>query len=572
MPRIQGAKPTPAQQLRWMLQARMHLVWIATGEERRVEREVSAVARQLGCETVLWSCASGLSDARTGEQLADAIDTVNPAVIFDKIKAGHTVRRKKTGDDGKPQLDPISGEVAEEDVAVPTVWVLRDLDDWLGEPVLRRALKDLTRDLQDRMGEEKKVIASHWQWIVVLSQSSDVPAGLRSWVNTLEWPLPTREELGLVLDRFRAYKALGEKPALIDAAAGLAVDDAADAFAYSIASVKAIDPAVVTGRKKAIIDRSGVLTWFDADPRGLDALGGLDLLKTWLSERALALTPEAREYGLPAPKGVFLTGPPGNGKSLTAKAVAAAWGGLPLLRMDMGALKGGIVGQSEQRIRGALRTAEAVAPCVLWIDEIEKGLAGSMGYSGDSGVSADQLGTLLTWLQEHEGAVFVVATSNDPIKLPPELTRKGRFDEIFFVDLPGKTDRASILLASLNRVAKPSLGAKGGAFSELHPECALVVAENTAGFSGAEIAELVPTAMFRAFADGKRPLRTEDLLQAARETVPVSKSRAGEVAALRAWARDRARKASAAETVQAAEISQPRPVSETRALGIAAEA
>lgn len=544
---------TPDRELRYLLQARNVLLWVPSPEERRVEREIAKAAAKCGHQTVFWDCASGARDAATGEHVDLGEFDTNPAVVFDAIRKGYAPMRPKLGDDGKALPNSTTGEPLLEPQHVPCVWVLRDLDRWLGEPVLERGLKTLARDLQE------VTQADHLAVVVVLTHSAEVPAGLRGLARVLDWPLPTRDEIGAVLARVKADNHAmvegGEDGAAIDAAAGLAMEDAHDAFLYSIVSNKRrIVPSVVAGRKKAVIDRERVLTWYPSDPRGLDAIGGLGELKRWLQERRLALSPEAREYGLPAPKGLFLTGPPGNGKSLTAKAVASAWGGIPLLKLDMGALVSKWQGESQQNIRHALKIAEAVAPCVLWADEIEKALAGATGHSGDNGVSADQLGTLLTWLQEHEGAVFVVATSNDPLKLPPELTRKGRFDEIFYVGLPSARDREAVLHSALSKHAWSAGQGYPAIFPSLEPE---LVAEATDGFSGAEVAELVPSAMFTAFADGRRPLRTADLLDAARRTVPVSRSRAEHIAALEAWAKTRAR--FAAEPEKTATTATPRP-------------
>lgn len=223
------------------------------------------------------------------------------------------------------------------------------------------------------------------------------------------------------------------------------------------------------------------------------------------------------------------------GKSLVAKAMPTAWG-IPLLRMDVGALRSKYVGESEANLRTALRTAEAVAPVVLWLDEIEKGL-GETGGRQDGGVSADALGTILTWLQEKAGSVFVVATANDISALPPEMTRKGRFDDIFFVDLPTTAERVAIVDTTLRKHDRVP--------ADFDVQ---LVAGRTEGFSGAELAELVPAGMFMSFADDKRPLATDDLLAAAMATVPISKSAAERIEALRKWSETRARKASDPET------------------------
>jgi SpoVK/Ycf46/Vps4 family AAA+-type ATPase len=266
----------------------------------------------------------------------------------------------------------------------------------------------------------------------------------------------------------------------------------------------------------------------------LDAVGGLDVLKSWLKVRQSALSQRARDFGLPSPKGCFLVGVPGCGKSLTAKAVASAWG-VPLLRLDMGALRSKWIGESEGNIRRALAVAETVSPCVLWLDEIEKALAGSSGPAGDGGVAADALGTILSWMQERAGSVFVVATANDVRALPPELLRKGRFDELFFVDLPTREERAAILRASLAQYGREGLAGVG------------LIVEATVGFTGAEIAAIVPDALFTAFNDGERELRTSDVLDAAATVAPLSKTASTKIEELREWAKGKARPASTPE-------------------------
>jgi len=231
-------------------------------------------------------------------------------------------------------------------------------------------------------------------------------------------------------------------------------------------------------------------------------------------------------------------GIPGCGKSLTAKAVASAWK-MPLLRLDMGALRGKYVGESEANIRKALKTAETVAPCVLWIDEIEKALAGSQGSQGDGGVASDALGSLLSWMQERQAPVFVVATANDVTGLPPELLRKGRFDELFFVDVPTTSERASILRASLGSRMLPA--------AELARASSAMVQ-----FTGAEIAATVPDALLIAYNDGRRPLTADDLILASKTVVPILKSMGEKLKGLRSWAEGRARMANAPETTSTA--------------------
>jgi SpoVK/Ycf46/Vps4 family AAA+-type ATPase len=288
---------------------------------------------------------------------------------------------------------------------------------------------------------------------------------------------------------------------------------------------------LVLEEKRQVIRKSGLLEYFAADARLAD-VGGLASLKTWLSRRRNAFGEAARTFGLPEPKGLLLLGVQGCGKSLTAKAVAASWE-LPLLRLDMGRIFSGLVGSSEENLRRAIRVAESVAPVVLWVDEIEKGLSG-MGGSGtaDAGVSARVFGALLTWLQEKTAPVFVVATANRIEALPPELLRKGRFDEIFFIDLPEAAERAEILGIHLAKRRRDPAAFQLPA-----------LAERTGGFSGAELEGLVLAALYDAFAEGTE-LAQRHLEAALGETLPLSVTMREEIARVRDWARTRTRPAS----------------------------
>jgi SpoVK/Ycf46/Vps4 family AAA+-type ATPase len=366
----------------------------------------------------------------------------------------------------------------------------------------------------------------------------------------VDWPLPDRAEIASILDSVIAAlpddirdsaAPNGTREAAIDAAVGLTAEEAQACYARSLVQSRKIVPRDVSLEKRRVISREKVLEWYDPISGGLDAVGGLDLLKSWLVSRRAAFTREARAYGLPAPKGALLVGIPGCGKSLTAKAIATAWG-VPLLRLDLGALKSKWVGDSEANIRKALKVAETVAPCVLWLDEIEKALSGATQGAADGGVSADALGTILSWMQERQGDVFVVATANDVRALPPELLRKGRFDELFFVDLPTTSERAAIVAAALrahNRTESIDLQA---------------VARACQDFTGSEIAALVPDALYTAFSDGARPLSTADLVAAAGATVPLARTSADRIQAVRDWARGRARSASSPEESSAQSV------------------
>ena len=356
---------------------------------------------------------------------------------------------------------------------------------------------------------------------------------LRKEIPTIDLELPGVDDLRVVLED--AADALGVKAsadeALLDAARGLTVMEARLAFGKAAAELGRLDHGavpLVAQEKERIIKQSEVLEYYPTDARMSD-VGGLDQLKVWLDRRGRAFGAGAREYGLDPPKGVLLLGVQGCGKSLVAKAIAAAWQ-FPLLRFDMGKVFGGIVGQSEGNIRTALQVAQALAPCVLWIDEVEKGLAG-LGSSDqtDGGTTARVVGTLLTWMQEKKDPVFVVATANRIDMLPPELLRKGRFDEIFFVDLPTRAVREEILSIHLTKKKrKPA----DFALAEL--------AARSVGYSGAELEEAIREGLYDAYYEG-RELRTEHIAKALDKTFPLSRTMRDQIDGLRQWAKVRAR-------------------------------
>jgi SpoVK/Ycf46/Vps4 family AAA+-type ATPase len=379
--------------------------------------------------------------------------------------------------------------------------------------------------------------------VVLLSPQEDVPKDLETDIAVVDFELPDRECLdGVVQDCLNVYPKADAltvnsdttlRSRLVEAGLGLSRSEFENVLARSLARCKDLDLEVVNEEKEAIIRRNGILEFY-RPKETTDDIGGLGDLVSWLSKRGSAFGKKAREYGLPAPKGVLIVGIPGTGKSLTAKAVGNLWK-LPLLRLDMGKVFGSLVGESEANIRKVIQTAEAVAPCVMWIDEMEKALSGT-GSSGDtdSGVTARVFGSVLTWLSEKESPVFVVATANDISSLPPELLRKGRLDEIFFVDLPDSAVRDEIFRIHL---AKKGRDVDRFNVSEL--------ASASDGFSGAEIEQAVISALYDSFDDEERELTTADILKSIKETVPLSTTMRTNIEAMRDWAKNRARMAQA---------------------------
>lgn len=498
-----------------LLRARNPLIWIVTREEARVEALLFEAAASAAYVPSTWDVAQGICDM-SGKVVANAND---PSDALADIR-----RRAEGGNERR-------------------VLIMRDLPTWLAGPsgaTTLRALRNLARFLP---GVERNKA----QAIIILSPSGEVPPELSNHATVIEWPMPDRAEIAAILDA--AVRGLpddmqasaapnGTRDAAIDAAVGLTGEEAASCFARSIVQLRKIDPKAIAKEKRRVIARERVLEWFDPLPGGLDAVGGLENLKTWLTARSGAYSAKAREYGLPAPKGAMLAGIPGCGKSLTAKAIATAWG-VPLLKVDLGGLKSKFVGESEGNLRKAFKVIEAIGRCVVWFDEIEKALQGSTSGSADGGVSSDALGAILSWMQERQGEAFVIATANDVEGLPPELLRKGRFDEVWWIDLPTETERLEILRAALRAHGREKVTNLGG------------VAARCSGFTGSEIAAIVPDALFAGFADGGREITSDDLIDAAKTVVPLSKTAEAKITRLRDWAKGRARPASATDTAEA---------------------
>jgi len=282
--------------------------------------------------------------------------------------------------------------------------------------------------------------------------------------------------------------------------------------------ISKIDLKDIIDEKKQVIARSEILEFFESDSNQND-IGGLIILKNWLKQRYQAFSNEAREYGLPLPKGVLLVGPQGTGKSLTAKAIAKSWS-MPLLKLDVGRLFSGLVGSSEARTRETITRTEAMAPCILWIDEIDKGFGGDA--RSDGGTSQRVLASLLTWMAEKKSSVFVIATANAIDKLPPELLRKGRFDEIFFLDLPKSEERLSILDLHLKK-RRPDYDFQLS-----------TIVDRTSGYSGAELEQAVIEAMHYSFSE-RREISERDLIKAVSELVPLSRTAKEQIELLKEW-------------------------------------
>jgi SpoVK/Ycf46/Vps4 family AAA+-type ATPase len=495
-----------ADQVKICLRARVALIVIVTIEEQRAITTLNEVQQNRG-DLITWDFADHFSSK-------DIPGATDPVTALDKIR------------------DRVVKDATRRDL-----YVLKDFHEfWSKDPKVRRKLRNLAQQL---------ILTG--SSLVVTTQNRNIPEELKDDAVVIEMPLPAEDALRTELDHL-VTTAQGVKVKLTEhgraklaqAALGLTAAQAKRAFAKAIVRDGVLDDRnfdVVLAEKKAVIRESRALEFYAADETP-DDVGGLDALKKWLALRERAFGQEAADYGLPAPKGLALIGIPGTGKSLTAKMIGGLWR-LPLLRLDAGALFGSLVGESEERTRRALRLAETVAPCVLWIDELEKAFGtGDI----DGGTSLRVFGTILTWMQEKTAPVFVVATANDVTSLPPEALRRGRFDEIFFLDLPTEPERREIITVHLRKRRRDP-----GAFDvrRLAMECD--------GYTGAEIEQAVIDAMYTAFAD-ERDIRTDDIIAAIARTVPLSKSQREVIERLRSWLRDgRAQSASFAAASLAAQ-------------------
>jgi ATP-dependent 26S proteasome regulatory subunit len=505
-------------ELEVLIRAKYPLIYLLSWEERRVEVMLRQIAARRKKRLYCWSVTEGVV----------AIDTVQPTPV----------------DPGaKTPLKALEHVAQCRDAAI---YLLKDLHFFLQSDgvspyvpgidtiTLIRKLRDLVQPLK----QSQKTVC-------LLSPVLRFPLELEKDLAVLDISATTHTELsdalarvlGSARRRFPGRKRLqidlseSDRERVLRAAAGLTASEAENVFAKSLVMTGRMDLDVILGEKKQMIQKSRVLEYYDA-VEDMAYVGGMAELKAWLRKRSLAFGERARRFGLPEPRGLLLLGVQGGGKSLVAKSVADLWK-LPLLRLDMGKVFSEMVGSSEQNIRSALRLAESVAPCVLWLDELEKGLSG-LGSSNrsDAGTAARVFGSFLVWMQEKSAPVFVIATSNDISSLPPELLRKGRFDELFFVDLPSLDERQEIWAIHLAKRHR-----------DPRRFDLLALAHETEGFSGAEIEQAVISALYDAFEAG-RELSQGDLRSNVRQTVPLAQTMDEQISKLRDWARTHARPAS----------------------------
>jgi ATP-dependent 26S proteasome regulatory subunit len=491
--------PNPVDlELETLIRARYPIIYIVSWEEKRVEDALRAITARRGKRIYTWTVTQGMVLSPSGTDHG----TREPLAALDFVV----------------------------NAAGPAVFVLKDFHAFISDVSVTRRLRDLTTSLK-----------TSYNTLVILSPTLKLPPELEKEVTVIDYALPSLEDLDRLLEgiiqsvkgnvKIDTDLTPEERDQILEAALGLTAVEAENVFARSLVEKGTFDVNVILSEKEQIIRKSGILEYYRWTEDFSD-VGGMDILKDWMRKRTAAFGQKAREFGLPAPKGILLLGVQGCGKSLCCKAVASQWK-LPLLRLDVGKIFSGIVGSSEENMRRAIRTAESIAPCVLWLDELEKGFAGTQSSPfSDGGTTSRVFASFITWLQEKTAAVMVVATANDISQMPPELLRKGRFDEIFFVDLPAESERDEIFEIHLRKRKRDP------ARFDL-----LKLAAESPGFSGAEIEQAIVAALWDAF-DGGRDIETEDILRNIQQSVPLSRTMKEQIGALREWAESRARPAS----------------------------
>ncbi len=492
--------PAP-KEIEILIRSKYPILYIVSWEERRVQDAIQGVANDLKRTLHTWSYTQGM---KPPVPRAEGVAAVPDATL-------EALAQVITAQEG-------------------TIFLLKDFHPYMKDPRVIRLIRDAAYKLRSRA-----------QTLILMGPTLVLPPDLEKDITVVDFPLPDAKDIASVLDT--AIQEVKDNPkvdvtlsdetreTIIKSCQGLTMDEIESVFARSIVESKKFDQAVILEEKEQIIRKSGILEYYPPN-NSLADVGGMENIKEWLDQRTTSFTDKAREFGIPVPKGVLLLGVQGCGKSLTAKAIAANWK-LPMLKLDVGRIFGSLVGQSEENIRKAITTAESVAPCILWADELEKGFAGTSSV-GDSGTTARVFATFLTWMQDKTAPVFLIATANDVSALPPELLRKGRFDEIFFIDLPKDKEREQIFEIHLKKRKR----------DPKHFKLKLkALAEKTDGFSGAEIETVVIAALQRAFHEN-RDITQADLITEIEASVPLSVMMKEDMEALRDWAHLRARPAS----------------------------
>lgn len=517
---------SPIDRLKILINSSTPIVVMETVEELRAVRMVRAACADLSLATFEWTIASGLARSGTNSPELQFEDTLPPGGYDPARRTDSEQNSKAIYHSQEP--DQMLGNL--EAVSIEAAFILKDFHRHMEDAIVVRRLRDVAQKF-----------SANRRTVIITGPRVLIPPELAGLVEFFDLPLPDRQRLRQIVDETfvrigkshsvqRKLDATGTD-ALATSLLGLTEEEAERAVSQAIVARYALSSDCITDvleAKKALLKRSEMLEFVDAT-NNMASVGGLENLKNWLGQRQDSWDAPALQFGLDPPKGVIILGVQGCGKSLCARAIAGEWN-IPLVKFDTAAIYDKFIGETEKRIQRVFKVAEGLAPCVLWIDELEKVFAGSGAdsASADAGVSSRLLASFLSWMQERKPAVFVAATCNNVSALPPELIRKGRFDELFFVDLPSAVERKQIFSIQLSRRKRNP--------ADYDLDRLAIAAK---GFSGAEIESAVQTALYAAFAR-KQELKNEDLLAALSSTVPLSITRAEEIGELRAWAKARA--------------------------------
>ncbi len=548
----------PLDRLKVLINSSTPIVVMETVEELRAVALVRQACSDLNMATFEWTIADGLVRSGSKASAASALPnfaksvTIPPGnsedsrlarAVLSSFNNATSSNPTSSNDAAAPKTaiynttDPVQALANMESMTVEAVFILKDFHRHMENPVVVRRLRDVGQKF-----------SANRRTLVLTAPTIEMPPELASLIEFLDLPLPDQPRLREIIRE--TYTRLAGAHTLklqldsdgVDAMAanlrGLTEEEADRAISQTVIARLSLSPECVTDvleAKKAALKRSEMLEFVDATDN-MASVGGLENLKGWLAQRRGSWDTHAREFGLDPPKGVIILGVQGCGKSLCARAVAGEWK-LPLVKFDTAAIYDKYIGETEKRIQKVFKVAEGLAPCVLWIDELEKVFAGSGpdSASADAGVSSRLLASFLSWMQDRKAPVFVAATCNNVSALPPELIRKGRFDELFFVDLPSEEERKQIFAIQLKKRKR-------------NPQDYDLdrITKAAQGFSGAEIESAVQGALYAAFSQ-KHELSNDDMLTALSSTVPLSVTRAEEIGTLRDWAKDRAVWASAPE-------------------------
>lgn len=501
----------------YMIKGRYKILWVDTNEEDRVITYFEKLSKILGMNLFTWDVSRGIIDVETRES---ALTKGNEANSGPRAFLKHVVDIAR-GHQNIYERDRSTQKIGKPEIYLMLDFHLHIKDKKNPEPVIIRLLKEFTRTFS-------------LVTLVIVGCEFRCPPPLENELTLVDFPFPSKKEVKHVLDVIvkgscvnfpdAVSMARDHEEEIIQAATGLTLTEAENAFAKSVVSKGTFDISTILQEKKQIIRKSGILDYLD--PRfTIDDIGGLDDLVEWYSLRKCALTQEARDFGIPMPKGTLLLGIPGVGKSMTCEALGSLYS-MPLLRLDVGSVFGAYVGESERKMRSCIRQVEAIAPCILWIDEVEKAIGGASGYSrGDNGVSSRVMATLLTWMSEKTSLVYVVCTANNVSSLPPEFVRAGRFDEVFFLDLPDEEQRRDVTSKILRKKLRDPSGFD-----------LVSIARKAKDYTPAEIEKAINNALYVAYEEDKRELKTGDVLSELGKFQPLYNSRTDELDMLREWA------------------------------------